>query len=146
MDGPGFSLCAVPLELSGPVLWSDMVRTAEEDRGPEYSRLERDGENLVSKRGQDVMVVTPSQLRYTCNSSNVPGPHIILRVKFLTSFTSRLPFLLCFLFVLTLLIRKGRLVVLLFCSIVLHSQTYLRSKTPDSLLCSIPGYWAFYAP
>ena len=43
-DGPGFSLCAALLELSGPVFWSNTVRTAEEDGGPEYSRLERDGE------------------------------------------------------------------------------------------------------
>ena len=50
MDGPGFSLCAAPLELLGPVFQSDMVRTAEEDGGPEYSRPERKGENLVSKR------------------------------------------------------------------------------------------------
>ena len=50
MNGPGFSLCAAPLESSGPVFQSDMVRTAEEDRGPEYSRPERDRENLVSKR------------------------------------------------------------------------------------------------
>ena len=72
-----------------------------------------------------VMIVTPSQLWYSCNSGNVPGPHIILRVKLLTPFTSRLPFLLCSPFISTLLIRNRRLVVLLFCSIVLRSQTYL---------------------
>ena len=84
-----------------------------------------------------VTVVTPSQLRYSCNSGNVPGLHIILQVELLTPFTSRLPFLLCSSFVLTLLIRKHRLVVLSFCSIVLHSQTYLRSVTPNSLLCPL---------
>ena len=83
-----------------------------------------------------VTVVTPSQLRYSWNSSNVPGPHIILRVKLLTPFTSGLPFLLCSSFVLTLLIRKHHLVFLLFCSIVLHSQIYLQSelRTP----CYVP--------
>ena len=75
------------------------------------------------------MIITPSQLRYSCYSSNVPGLHIILWVELLTPFTSELPFLLCSSFVSTLLIRKRRLVVLLFCSIVLRSQTYLRSKT-----------------
>ena len=82
------------------------------------------------------MVVTPSQLRYSCYSGKVPGPHIILQVELLTPSTSGLPFLLCSPFVLTLLIRKCRLVVLLFCPIVLRSQTYLRSelRTP----CYVP--------
>ena len=92
-----------------------------------------------------VMIVTPSQLRYSCNSGNVPGPHIILWVELLTPSTSGLPFLLCSPFILTLLIRKHRLVILLFCSIVLCSQTSLRSETLDSL-CPISGYHAFYAP
>ena len=85
---------------------------------------------------QYVTVVTPSQLQYSCNSGNVPGPHVILRVELLTPFTSGLPFLLCSPFVSTLLIRKRRLVVLLFFSIVLRSQTYLWSKlrTP----CYVP--------
>ena len=89
-----------------------------------------------SRRGGTVTVVTPSQLRYSCNSGNVPGPQIILQVELLTLFTSGLPFLLCSSFVLTLLIRNHRLVVLLFCSIVLRSQTYLRSefRTP----CYVP--------
>ena len=72
-----------------------------------------------------VTVVTPSQLRYSCYSGNVLGPHITLRVELLTPFTSTLPFLLCSSFVLSLLIRKHHLVVLLFCSIVLRSQTHL---------------------
>ena len=54
-DGPGFSLCAAPLELSGPVFRSDTVRTAEGDGSPEYLRLERDRENLVCERGQDLV-------------------------------------------------------------------------------------------
>ena len=93
-----------------------------------------------------VTVVTPSELQYSCYSGNVPGLHTILRVKLLTPLTSGLPFLLCSSFVLTLLIRKRCLIVLLFCSIVLRSQTYLRSKTPDSLLCSISSYCACCAP
>ena len=82
------------------------------------------------------MIVTPSQLRYSCYSSNVPGLHIILWVELLTLFTSGLPFLLCSSFVSTLLIRNRHLVVLLFYSIVLRSQTYLQSKlrTP----CYVP--------
>ena len=84
--------------------------------------------------------------RYSCYSGNVPGLHISLRVELLTLFTSGLPFLLCSSFVLTLLIRKHRLVVLSFCSLVLRSQTYLRSITPNSLLCSISGYCACCAP
>ena len=86
--------------------------------------------------GFGVTIVTPSQLRYSCNSGNVPRLHIILQVELLTLFTSGLPFLLCSSFVLTLLIRQCRLVVLLFCSIVLHSQTYLRFelRTP----CYVP--------
>ena len=126
-DGPGFSLCAVPLESFGPVF--------HDGRG--------DGMN---ERRSGVTVVTPSQLWYSCNSGNVPGPHIILQDKLLTPFTSGLPFLLCSPFVLSLLIRNRHLVVLLFCSIILRSQTYLQSKTPDSLLCSISGYCAFYTP
>ena len=47
-----------------------------------------------------VTVVTPSQLRYSCYSSNVPRLHIILQVELLTPFTSGLPFLLCSSFVL----------------------------------------------
>ena len=93
-----------------------------------------------------VTVVTPSQLRYTCYSDNVPGLHIKLQVELLTPFTSGLPFLLCSSFVLTLLIRKRHLVVLSFCSIVLRSQTNLQSETPNSLLCSISGYCACCAP
>ena len=88
---------------------------------------------------ESVTIVTPSQLWYSCYSGNDPGPHIILQVELLTPSTSGLPFLLCSPFVLTLLVRKCCLVVLLFCSIVLRSQTYLQSKTPDSLLCSI--FW-----
>ena len=74
--------------------------------------------------------------RYSCYSGNVPGLHILLRVELLTPFTSGIPFLLCSSFVLTLLIRKHCLVVLSFHSIVLHSQTHLRSKlrTP----CYVP--------
>ena len=108
---------------------SDSAGSPEEEEGMEVS----------------VTVVTPSQLQYSCNSGNVPRPHIILRVKLLTPFTSRLSFLLCSSFVLTLLIRNRHLVVLLFCSIVLRSQTYLRSKlrTP----CYVPFLViAFYAP
>ena len=84
--------------------------------------------------------------RYSCYSSNVPRLHISLQVELLTPFTSGLPFLLCSSFVLTLLIRKHRLVVLSFCSIVLCSQTYLQSETLNSLLCSISGYCACCAP
>ena len=87
------------------------------------------------------------ELCYNCkhqvNSGNVPGPHSILRVELLTPSTSGLPFLLGSPFVSTLLIRKRRLVVLLFCSIVLRSQTYLASETPDSLLCSISVFMLF---
>ena len=75
--------------------------------------------------------------RYSGYSGNVPGLHILLRDKLLTPFTSELPFLLCSSFVLTLLIRKHHLVILSFHSIVLRSQTYLRSVTPKSFLCSI---------
>ena len=78
--------------------------------------------------------------RYSGYSSNVPGLHILLQVELLTPFTSGLPFLLCSSFILTLLVRKHHLVVLSFHSIVLRSQTYLRSVTPNSLLCSISGY------
>ena len=84
--------------------------------------------------------------QYSCYSGNVPGLYILLRVELLTPFTSGLPFLLCSSFVLTLLIRKQRLVVLLFRSIVLRSQTYLQSVTLNSLLCSISGYSACCAP
>ena len=84
--------------------------------------------------------------RYSCYSGNVPGLHILLWVKLLTPFTSGLPFLLCSSFVLTLLIRKHCLIVLSFHSIVLCSQTYLRSITPNSLLCSISGYSACCTP
>ena len=91
----------------------------------------------------NVTVVTPSQLWYSCNSGNVPGPHIILRVELLTPFTSGLSFLLCSSFVLTLLIRKCHFVVLLFCSIVLHSQIYLWSelRTP----CCYEKYQKYWA-
>ena len=75
-----------------------------------------------------VTVVTPSQLRYSCYSGNVPRLHIILRAKLLTLFTSGLPSLLCSSFVLTLLNRKHHLDVHLFWSIVLRSQTHLRSE------------------
>ena len=101
---------------------------------------------LVIVSNPFVMVVTPSQLQYSCYSGNVPGLHILLRVELLTPFTSGLPFLLCSSFDLTLLIRKHRLVVLSFCSIVLCSQTYLRSETPNSLLCSMSGHCACCAP
>ena len=50
--------------------------------------------------------------------------------------------LLCSPFILTLLIRKHHLVVLLFSLIVLHSQTYLRSKLRNS--CYIP-FWVIVA-
>ena len=83
--------------------------------------------------------------RYSGYSGNVPGLHILLWVELLTPFTSRLPFLLCSSFILTLLIREHRLVVLSFCSIVLRSQTYLRSEfqTP---CCPLSGYSACCAP
>ena len=84
--------------------------------------------------------------QYSGYSGNVPGLHILLRVKLLTLFTSGLPFLLCSSFVLTLLIREHRLVVLSFRSIVLRSQTYLQSVTPNSLLCPLSGYSACCAP
>ena len=109
-------------------------------------KLSPSSSSLPPKWCNFVMVVAPSQLRYSYYSGNVPRFHIILWVKLLTLFTSGLPFLLCSSFVLTLLIRKCRLVILSFCSIVLCSQTYLRSKTPDSLLYSILGYCACCAP
>ena len=92
----------------------------------------------------NITVVTPINSGISCNSGNIPRPHIILQVKLLTPFTSGLPFLLCSPFVSTLLIRKRRLVVLLICSIILCSQIYLQSKTPEFLLCSILGYRAFF--
>ena len=50
MDGPGFSLCAVPLESLGPGFWGAQRNGRGMSGSPEYSRPERDGEDLVSKR------------------------------------------------------------------------------------------------
>ena len=83
--------------------------------------------------------------RYSGYSGNVPGLHILLQVELLTPFTSGLPFLLCSSFVLTLLIREHCLVILSFCSIVLCSQTYLRSKL-QTPCCPLSGYSACCAP
>ena len=84
-------------------------------------------QNLLNLKFLDsifVTVVTPSQLSTPVTPVMSPD-FICLRVELLTPFTSGLPFLLCSSFVLTLLIRKHRLVVLSFRSIVLRSQTYL---------------------
>ena len=51
-DGPGFSLCAAPLESSFKVTWQNC---SGRNGSLEYSRLERDGEDLESKRGQDLV-------------------------------------------------------------------------------------------
>ena len=48
MDRPGFSLCAVPLESLGPGF-----RGAWQNGRGRSRSLERDGEDLESKRGQD---------------------------------------------------------------------------------------------
>ena len=132
-------------DLENPTTFRNYVSQTINARYWEH-RSEAAREAPANRAPSNVTVVTPSRLRYSCYSGNVPGLHIILQVELLTLFTSRLPFLLCSSFVSTLLIRKHRLVVLLFCSIVLCSQTYLRSETPDSLLCSNSGYWACCAP
>ena len=56
MDGLGFSLCAALLDIVGSCIskWHSLNRSGR-NGGPEYSRPERDGENLVSKRGQDLV-------------------------------------------------------------------------------------------
>ena len=55
MDRPGFSLCAAPLESSGPGFWGAWQGGRGRSRSPEYSRPERDGEDLEGKEGQDLV-------------------------------------------------------------------------------------------
>ena len=55
MDGPGFSLCTAPLELLGPGFRGTRQNGRGRSGSPEYSRPERDGEDLESKRGQDLV-------------------------------------------------------------------------------------------
>ena len=55
MDGPGFSLCAASLESLGPGFRSALQNGRGRSRSLEYSRPERDGEDLESKRGQDLV-------------------------------------------------------------------------------------------
>ena len=65
MDGPSFSLCAVPLESSGP----GFQGAGQNDRGRsgslEYSRPEGDREDLEGKKVQDCYTLcnTASELR-----------------------------------------------------------------------------------
>ena len=51
MDGPGFSLCAAPLESLGPGFRGARQNGRGRSRSPEYFRPERDGGDLESKRG-----------------------------------------------------------------------------------------------
>ena len=53
-DRPGFSLCAAPLESLGPGFWGAWQGGRGRSRSLEYSRLERDGEDL-DKEGQDLV-------------------------------------------------------------------------------------------
>ena len=55
MVGPGFSLCAAPLESSGPVFQSGVGRTTVERMEVWSIPDQRERENLVSKRGQDLV-------------------------------------------------------------------------------------------
>ena len=52
-DGPGFSLCAVPLESLGPGFWGARQNGRGRSRSPEYFRLERNRGDLEGKKGQD---------------------------------------------------------------------------------------------
>ena len=56
MDGPGFSLCAMPLEIVMSCIskWHSQNRSRK-NGGLEYFGPERDGENLVSKRRQNLV-------------------------------------------------------------------------------------------
>ena len=54
-DGPGLSLCAVPLESLGPGFQGAWQDGKGRSRGPEYSRPEGDGEDLEGKEGQDLV-------------------------------------------------------------------------------------------
>ena len=53
-DRPGFSLCATSLESFGPGFWGGQNGQGR-SRSLEYFRLERDGEDLESRRGQDLV-------------------------------------------------------------------------------------------
>ena len=55
MVRPGFSLCAAPLESSGPGFQGARQNGRGRSRSLEYSRPERDGGDLESKRGQDLV-------------------------------------------------------------------------------------------
>ena len=134
-------------QLQPPSCWA--TSSSEILSGANHTRRELSKSHLrksLSRVNHTCYSCNTKSTRYSGYSSNVPGLHILLRVELLTPFTSGLPFLLCSSFVLTLLIRKQRLVVLSIRSIVLRSQTYLRSVTPNSLLCSISGYSACCTP
>ena len=54
-DRPGFSLCAAPLESSGPGFQGAWQDDKGRSRSLEYSRPEGDGGDLVGKEGQDLV-------------------------------------------------------------------------------------------
>ena len=83
-----------------------------------------------------VTIVTPSQLWYSCYSSNVPGLHIILRVELLTLFTSGLPFLLYSSF--SRPSSLGNVILLFSCSVLLFSVLRLISDPKLQTPCYIP--------
>ena len=55
MDEPGFSLCATPLESLGPGFWGAQQNGRGRSGSLEYSRPERDEEDLEGKKGQDLV-------------------------------------------------------------------------------------------
>ena len=54
-DSSGFSLCAAPLESLGLRFRGARQNGRGRSGSPEYSRPERDGEDLESRRGQDLV-------------------------------------------------------------------------------------------
>ena len=146
----GQLFCAARIIESCILKWHGQNHSSE-NGGPEYSRPERDRENLVSKRRQDLVrnlvnIWTDSTVHwwlcYGCNtkstwyssySGNVPGLHILLRVELLTPFTSGLPS--CYVPHSSWPSSLGN-IVLLFSHFVLLSSILRLIHAP--LLCSQP--------